>query len=382
MTWHVDPLAFSILQGGSTNCGPASVEIVLSALGRKTDPDAVQGILNGSINTWTGPFGKGNSNPAGVALTINRYAPALSSESQRAHQVHFSATPYDACAKMVNALRAYKSPAVAMVYQGTHWVVVVGAHGDGIPHANNDYGIAGLWVCNPAIPMKVEHVTYRAWLYEYFTGCAQYAIDQFVVVADVRAASVGALHLPSPEPLPGLPTMPPIDPAQSAIRGLAEYGLSDMIISDVPVKFAGVRNPLPVSAPPGQGFLPFYLVAFEGQADITGAPTWTVVRVDATWGTYLGTAIGVQAGSPLSPSFKLLLDNEFVASCEPESQRRRDALFQSDRKIRETLMWQPSNASLSPYAPFLKVDAGTDALYLTLDGRVLTELTAPFTSGG
>jgi hypothetical protein len=375
VTWRVEPLASSIYQEGYTNCGPASVEIVLNALGRKTPPGAVQTTLEGSINTWLGPWGKDGSNPAGVALTINRYAPE-SSYARRSHEVSYSTLPYDACSRMINALRAYQSPSVALVFWGTHWVVVVGAEGSGTPEAGADYSISALWVCNPGTRMKFEHITYAAWLYEYFTGCMQYPVEQFVAVSDARAAVVGTLRLPPPEPLPGLLEEARPDPVKSALAGLAAHGLSDMITSEMPVDYHPVTNPSYMSPPPGQGFLPFALVAFWGLPDDAGEATWTVVRVDAKWGTYLGATFGIQVGGNIGPTFESLPLDVLLEGAETEEGRRRvEALHGSDREIRQTLTWQPGNASRSPFAPFREITDGIETIYLTADRRVLTDPT-------
>ena len=152
-----------------------------------------------AIESWTGPvpirkprWGRRRDQP--IRARPSRSGCAASTERSRA------ATPYAGSAKIVDALMSYKSPSVTNVFQGTHWVVVVGAHGRGSLRGDRPYEISGLWIMNPGNNAQLDHVTYRDWLYTYFTGSSRLLPDEFVIVSDSRAEARATLQLPEPDP--------------------------------------------------------------------------------------------------------------------------------------------------------------------------------------
>jgi hypothetical protein len=387
VAWNVRLPAQWVYQKIPDGCATASVAIALDALGRHLDPNAMTEILDAlraSIDTWTGPFGeKGTGNPAGVAGTLNRYAPphaggpASKVSSQSEYRVFACPTPYEACATIVNALVKYRSPSIAMIYQGHHWVTVIGAYGEGTPSPGNDYTIEGFWVSNPAVQMTVEQIAYKGWLYEHFTGFAAYPLGQFVVVTDARATAAGRLHLPPPDELPGGLRGPSVDPVARALQGLERNNLMSTISATTAAKYDGIANPVKITQfGVGEGRSDFWLVAFEGPT--SEAASWTLVRIDALSGEYLGVALGTNRGYPLTPTFQsfvLSLKDPLTArGYSPEFLSRVNALRSSPDTLRQSLGWQPSNVSSSPYAPFVRADDGQDAIYLTQDGRAFGEL--------
>jgi hypothetical protein len=152
------------------------------------------------------------------------------------------------------------------------------------------------------------------------------------------------------------------------------------IANETPVSWGDVKYPkLRAQMGKGQGFSPYWLVAFDAPLSVTGKESWTVVRVDQDWGTYLGTTLGVQVGSQPAYSFDVLLRSldlpGYRDRYSDEFLRRADNLRkQPAAAIKQSLVWDPAS-SASPYSPLLEVDDGTNVIYVKQDGTGFTDLT-------
>ena len=325
--------------------------MILSALGVTPPLMWSEKTMETSVNLWTGPFEYGN--PTGVAGTINRYAPRAATACARQYETLFSRTPYSATARTINALTEHGSASVAMTFQGSHWVVVVGAMGSGIPGSESDYSISGLWICNPGHNAPIEHVSYKAWLYLYLTGCANYGAEGFIIVSDARAAERGSLAPAEPEPPPN--TVISGDPVPVALAGAAENGLAEYFVGGIPDK-----NIFIATEP---AYDPYHLISF-----VMPNKTQNVIRLTES-GAYLGASLGIPAGWPIDPTTKL--DALADATLEgrgflEESPATTDLLrLIASGSFTSTVMWHPSQLSVSPYDPFLRVSDGETSVYVS-----------------
>jgi len=379
MTWNVVLELEPQCQQKSNYCGAACVQMVLSTMGlRGLDPVRAQSAFYSSANVWNGPGAYGR--PVGVAATINRYNTGISSYLPVPPVVEFrehrTPAPYEACATVVNALVDHNAASVVMVLGSTHWIVVHGGAGDGTPCDGSPYEIEVLLICNPdngffhGIPgggtegatapgFIDEWITYADFLYTYFSGCndgappswgVPYADGrQFVIVTDDRARAQGDLRLP---PAQGLA------PSVSAADALAAFAKSPFAADLANAKH---EKPLRVRRTDRDEEY-YYLVPFALPDGIV-----RLVRLDSQ-GSYLGSASGhAEVRTFADPQWQLDLVSEWAAR---HGKRSRYDRLRAD----ETLVWQPSVESASPYNVFRRVGDGAFTVYVSWGGSVMPAL--------
>jgi hypothetical protein len=204
-----------------------------------------------------------------------------------------------------------------------------------------------------------EWITYADFLYTYFSGCNDNATQswgvpyadgrQFVFVTDGRARARGDLRLP---PAQGLaPSVSHGDPVAVFEKSPFAAGLEN----------AKHEKPLHVRRADRDGEY-YYLVPFVLPDGIV-----RLVRLDSQ-GNYLGSASGhADARMFADPEWQIDSVCKWAA---PHGQRPGNDRLYAD----ETLVWQPSVESASPYSVFRRVGNGALTVYVSWSGAVVPVL--------
>lgn len=380
MTWETHLDLEPQCQQLSNYCAAACVQMVLSTMGlRGLDPLQAQPVFYSSTNAWNGPGAFGR--PAGVAATINRYnvgeryprVPPVMEFSE-----HRTPMPYQACSTVVNGLVEYGAASAVMVLGSTHWIVVYGAAGDGTPRDGSAFEIALLRMCNPdngffnGIPgggtggasakgFIDEWITYADFLYTYFSGCNDNAQPswgvpyadgrQFVFVTDRRARARGHLRLPRAQDI--ALSVPPDE-------ALAVFAKSPFAAD---LENAEHEKPLCVRRADRDAEF-YYLVPFALPHGVV-----RLVRLDSQ-GNFLGSASGHADWRAFADPARQI---DFVRDW---AGRRGNGLRPGDDHLHadETLVWQPSIESASPYNVFRRVGNGALTVYVSWNGAVVPAL--------
>jgi len=346
--------------------------MILSTLGVDNTAAGVQHVFQESIENWNGPWEHGN--PVGVAVTINRYNVGRSADGKQSlrpgveYMMKRAATPYAACATLVNALHDYAAASIVMVFGSMHWMVIFGGSGDGEPVGESSYTIDGLWVVNPDNGLfrddklnagkpgfAREHVTYESFLYDYFDGGNDGKTTskpggqrwgygdggEFIVVTHADAEPRGRLALPIAEDALRPPM--PIDAA------VVQWVLANPVPQLLGAQQRKTRKVRRID----RGDESFFIVPFVKDNKVH------VLRFDEN-GIYRGTAFDM----PDEGQFDDRPTGLVVAS------EKLDLKLSDADMVNVPLVWAPTEESGSPYKPFyaLKTKEGNE--YASLSGGI------------
>src|SRR5579884_2972553 len=220
--WSVPPVSIEMVaQKKPDFCAPACAQMLLSAMGYTGEPDLTwQGSLNRAITTNpvdpNFPIGK----PSRVAAVITAppAPPKLPVGVCRKRYIEIrTQTADEAASALAAALVAYETPAGVFVLAGSHWVVIYGGDGLGVPEDPTTFGICNLWLCNPdngcyggipggypdPLPPKPDYlhetITYTDFVATYFTAATEYGDGRrYAIACDARAAATGLGQQRSP----------------------------------------------------------------------------------------------------------------------------------------------------------------------------------------
>jgi hypothetical protein len=340
--------------------------MVFSSLGVTPRDMPSQFVLNAVVAAATGPLGGGN--PDGLVNALTKFAPTTFSG---AFGVTPAPRPDRASDNVVQALYALGVPVPAMVEDCTHWIAVHGVDTDVVPTAEGCYRIEAFWFHDPADEPLIpptgpeHHVPYADWLNTWLTGCAKFP-QPFIVVAGPVPTPAGGM---CPEP----PEQPPadghlIDPpaaAELALLGLASYGLETYGLAADDDAYVAEPPQLVERIDRTDEF--YYLVPLRRRDD-----TYTVVRVDARDGAYLGAQFG-RADFRYPDPRQVTVRFEGLAITTDELSVRLSA---GAYEVHPTLVWRPSLEAPSPYHPRYQIAAGGATVWADPDGGLYPALTA------
>lgn len=339
-------------------CAPASAQMVLSSLGVTNPPG--QFTLNHAAAAAPGPLELGN--PLGLACALDAFAPP---PFDGRFGVTTAAMPAAASANIVDALYGLGIAVAVMVEECTHWVVVHGVDTDVAPVPGQPYRIEAFWFHDPAdrplIPPTgpEQHAPYQEWLTTWLTGCKAFLPEPFIIVAAPARGAAGAL-LPTRFAQLGssVHVISPADAVTFAERGLEAFGLQRYGLAD-----GESYEPQPAQLVQRIDRVDeyFYLVPLRRKD-----ATYTVVRVDALSGTYLGAQFGRTDFRYVDPAHMQLELQDVTIQADDFSTRLRVGTYE----VNPTLVWRPSLETPSPYHPHYQVNAGGTTVFADLDGNV------------
>jgi hypothetical protein len=377
-------------------CGAACAQMVLDSIGAGLlDQDD----LYHDNNSHSTAEGGWYSGPDGVTWTLNNRKPA----SFGNYFVLFTPTNEDSISrKIVWTIHHYQVGPVAMVYHSAHWLVVRGYTASAAPanYADTSFSISGFMVNNPWPPVPSwynatlapppphsssdgcgaggnrgivdEHISYTAWQDTYMTGVqGGHWAGQYLAVCD-------------PEPLPERVGRPGfvgkrvvserLLSAQDAVslsrEGLEEYGLLELenyrqILRRVNFGQAVLVQRL--DRPDSY----YYVVPATEAENVPLA-----VLVNARTGEYLQSAVQrSDRGSVFQITDpKAIRERVLGKRFELPEQAGRLIIRPEAFCQYPVLVWKPCRESLSPLYPFHLFTAGSNRLYVRVDGAVFTAL--------
>lgn len=345
-------------------CAPACAEMVLSSLGVSESIMPDQYTLNSAVVVVPGPIRIGN--PLGLASALEQYTPR-----RGRFEPIMAGMPSTASGNIVDALYELGAAVPVIVHCCKHYVVVNGVDTNVQPAPGIPYQIEAFWYHDPsdaqtsllAPPNDPEqHVTYQDWIRTWLTGCDKFS-KPFVIVTGPVSAAVGDF-LPesfgqsnSPQHLIDLAAA-----SKSARRGLKRYGLERYGLTKKGRYEWGIPR-LVQRIDRVDEF--YYLVPLRRDDGL-----FTVVRVDALAGAYLGAQFGraeyryVDRGQ---------MTQQLADACiewDDGSSRLRLGTYD----VHPTLVWRPSPTSPSPYHPLYQINVGGTTVYADCDARIYFEL--------
>ncbi len=348
----------TVEQKKSYYCGPATIQMGLESVGDKNIPS--QNSLYALAQKYNaGPLGF--VNPTGMEFALNAQPLDPKGGQPREWAIMISDSAYRATATAVYGIAAGAASG-ALIEVIDHWVAVIGAQTDVDPAEGTSFEILAVWICDPEA-RSAEHVPYYpTWLTCYFIGSPSFD-KQYVVVSPWQLAQDAALRAPESVPAPYQPPPPgrllePHRAVDAAKRGTEAYGLQRFFAEKMP------RPPHLVKCIGSADDRYYYLVPFDdGGREHLGKRT-SVVRVDASTGTYLGAQLD-------------RTDYHFESFAKIADRLRQSNAFPhgTDLKVHEPLVWQPSAQTTSPYNPLYRVTAGGTEVYVDRNLRIYPQLT-------
>ena len=347
----------------STLCAPACAEMVYSSLGVMPADMIDQFALNHVAKVVPGPLALGN--PLGLATALEKLAPK---PFPAKIGVTPAATPDVASGNIVDALYALGVPVPVLVEECSHWIAVHGVDTNVVPAPGTPYQIDAFWFHDPADEALIpptgpeHHVPYQDWLNTWLTGCGKFP-DPFIIVAGAGPAPAGDLR-PMQFEKPDSPHL--ISPAAAtefALRGLGSYGLERYRLTD---QDAYDSEPAQLVQRTDRVDEFFYLVPLRWHSG-----PYTVVRVDAQLGTYLGAQFG-------RANFRYVDHEQLTERLDGVAIEADDfsaLLRPGTYDVHPTLVWRPSIESPSPYHPVYQVNVGDKTVYSDPEARVYPGLT-------
>lgn len=385
-------------------CGPATGQMVLSALGIGSPPKPPRWqdrlwdfVINntgatrpsGAPSTPTSPpfpqqkceWCVGHwtcwSTTPGVLESLLNTSQGVAHYGVTTHTTEASATD-----TLLDAIDA-NLPAVALVYGWQHWLVVDGySPGAATAWAVGGRTIAGIYIRDPWDVAATHYISTRSWRRSYlkFVPCGSYG-NKFVVLSAVR--------LPPPQV-----TQPPVAPTNVRILPLERPPLRPAMKTLMPISFAlqkagevaaqlGGADRLRVAlaeARPSSAVLVqrldepdsyYYIVSFlEGDRETAR------VTIDAEDGELLEVSGVSEKGQVLQPYVTpaATLDRLYGEADRMPTANR----FQIRPGVvgqHPVLVWKPCGQSSSPFLPFYQFSVGDTFVYYRLDGRRFDELT-------
>jgi hypothetical protein len=351
-------------QQSDTFCAPTCAEMVLSSLGVTPRDMPSQSALNLLVEVSSGPLNGGN--PDGLVNALRSCAPATFTGT---FDVTPARRPHRASDHVVQALYALDVPVPVMVEDCSHWVAVHGVDTDVVPTAEACYQIEAFWFHDPADEPLIpptgpeHHVPYAEWLNTWLTGCTKFP-KPFIIVAGPVFAPTGTLCAEPPEQSP--PNDELIDPSAAtgcALDGLTSYGLARYGLANEDDAYTAEPPQLVERIDRNDDFS--YLVPLRRHDG-----TYTVVRVDAHDGAYLGAQFG-RADFPYTEPQQFTVRLEGLAVTTDEFAVR---LSQGTFEVHPRLVWRPSLES-SPYHPVYQVAAGDATVWADAHARLYSRFT-------
>ena len=388
-------------------CGPATGQMVLSALGIVSPPappswqDGLWDYVvnntgatrpSGAPSTPTSPpfpqqkcelcasYWKCWSTTPGVLQSMLNVSQGVAQYGVTTHSTEASATD-----KLLDAIDV-NLPAVALVRGWQHWLVVDGySTGPATAWAVGGRTIAGIYIRDPWALAATHYVTTKNWRRKYlkFVPCGTYK-NTFVVLSAVRRpqpqimrSSVAPTTISIQdyflEPRPQrLNIMKPLLTISFALQKAGDAAAQLAGADRLKVALADAR---PASALLVQELDEpdsyYYIVSF-----LQGGRETARVMIDAADGELLEVAAVSESGGALQPYVTpaAALDRLHAEGAKvPESDR-----FQIRPGLvgqHPVLVWKPCGQSSSPFLPFYQYSVGDSFVYYRLDGRRFDELT-------
>ena len=372
-------------------CGGACAQMVLAEIGAGLlDQDDLYADNHAHSVLESGWY----TAPDGLTWTLNDRRPPTFTNSF----VLFALANEDLISRKICwTIHHYNVAPVAMVYGWAHWIVVRGYQASAAPASSGDgtYSITAFDVNNPWPPTPMpgpppphtagdvcgsggvrgvadEHISYATWQADYMTGIPSgYWGGKFVAVCDPEPPGDTPGRARPPRRQAGDQLLTPAVAARRALAGIKEYGLAER--ESWAKALRGTEPAAPVLVQRLDHLDRFYYIV-PMQRSARRIPV--LVNVDARYATYQQAVAAPEGQTHLVPSLdreqlmKLVVDRRFELDDRLGKLRvRREALC-----LYPTLVWKPCRESLSPYWPFHMFTAGSQRIYIRVDGAVFTRL--------
>lgn len=373
-------------------CGPACAQMVLDGTGAGL---LDQADLKWEIDSQPTIESDWNTSPDQLAGALNNNrSPAFPGS-----YALWSLDSKDALGrKIVWSLHHYQTPAIALVYGRSHWLVVNGFAASAAPTGPDDtsYSITSLDLRNPTpVPATPppphtasdacgsddehgftdEHIAYSQWEYSYLypVGGNSHWAGKFLTVCDSDPPPpLIGVQMALVQRLRGDQIIPQERVGDLAIAGLKQYGLHErkswakFLADTIP------GRPMLVQRLDRRDTF-YYIVPMKGKKRTIPA----LVCVDGRFGNYQQAArISDPGGNALANlNFDPQVALGKVLSRPIDLGRRGKVQLRAEACVLyPTLVWRPCRESMSPYIPFFMVISGDLRIYVRVDGRVFSKL--------
>ena len=375
-------------------CGAASAQMVLDSIGAGLlDQDNLYNDCHSHSTTEAGWY----TAPDGLRWTLNHRKPP----SFGNHFVLFSPKSEETISrKIIWTIHHYKVAPVALVYGSDHWIVVRGYRASHSPADSMDtsYSIDGFMVNNPWPPTPSwsdpslapppphrkhdgcgtggnrgvvnEHLSYTVWQDTYMTGVpGGHWAGEYVAVCDPDPLPEGVG--PSAERRPLRDRLLSAEEAtELSLEGLREHGLLELESYNQALSNSELGQPLLVQRLDRTDTF-YYIIPW-----IRGTSARLAVLLDGRSGEYLQSAVHTEEEGSVFHA------NDPAAIREQVVGKRIDLPDKGGRFIvrpetfsqSPVLGWRPCKESLSPLYPFHLLAAGTQPLFMRVDGAIFTAL--------
>jgi hypothetical protein len=394
MTWTMNTGCKYHTQDTYYYCGAASAMMILAEIGVPySQLDQVDLYnSNNSHNKKSGWY----TDPYGLQFTLNDRSPS----SHYYFIVNKPTNEPEGTRKIIYYLQKYGVSPAVLVYGCGHWIVVCGTQTDVDP-TTGPYTLDGFWINNPvwlSSPPPPPHdsidacgsggiyglgnqfVTYATWQTDYFTGCNYDdpgGNQQFISVCDPDVPNIALpLRRPKTYLAEGKVLLSHEKVMIAAKAGLERYHLDKSEFSAEVIRRGGVTGRPQLVQRLDRLDSYYYLVPLQTDERTPVA----FAQIDAKFGFFNSLQL---LTSPKGGSIK----QDWYISREsingrldgqrfelPDCQGRltiRDGTY----SVSPTLVWAPCRESFSPHLPFHQITAGSQQLYVRVDGAIFTSLT-------
>ena len=386
MTWSFHTGCKYHTQDTGYYCGAAAAMMVLAEIGlphASMNQDDLY-TSNHSHNVKAGWA----TDPYGLRFTLVDRKPAAFTNT---FVVYKPETEAEGTRKIVYTLWHYQVSPIVLVYHCMHWIVVRGVQTDVEPTPGAAYTVTGLWVNNPVFRdndphtatdvcgtggvngVQAQWVSYADWQATYFTGCnydSATGASQFISVCDPD------------EPRIELPRRRnedhPLDGREIASRDVAvelvHAGIerNDLRKAELlgPVRDARFDTPVLVKRLDRPDSY-YYLVHAMLEDGVIGFG-----QVDALLGDLQSVFVLDKPIKPYQLDRARMLRGLLRKPLELGEPEGRFRLRPDTFCVAPTLVWRPCRESFSPHLPFWQITAGSQTVYVRVDGAVFTTLTS------
>ncbi len=304
----------------------------------------------------------------------------------------------------------FKVAPLALVYGAAHWIAIKGYEATAAPGRQFDvsYGILGFWInnpypistsvgtCPPPLPLSNMssttecadltpgqgtgniHIDYSCWQEEYMT---MVPFDtswpgKYVAICDpIPGPKESGMRVPANVHAKGEKIIEKEIAAQFANEAMLERGFHELGFLNNILRNTIAGEPMLVHRLDKLNSY-YYIVPMLGVKKQIHA----LVNIDARYGNYRQSCFAPNSENPicLKPFAKDGIMQILGKDMYIKKEKMHQLVFSEDVSVHPVLFWKPCKESLSPFMPFHLVTVGSEQIFVRIDGRMFSSLTANF----